>query len=197
MRERTVVVNGFSKAYAMTGWRLGYAAGPAPILKQMTKIHQFAIMCAPTTSQYAAVEALRHCDDEIEAMVVQYDMRRRLLVDSLNQMGLSCFCTGRRVLCIPQYPVHRTDFRGSSASSFCIRKRSPWSRAMRSASQARDLSASPILIRWIIFWRRCGVSRRFWNSTKRRINRRLKGLFCRFCGRTESVFCPSAVSLFL
>ena len=91
MRERTVVVNGFSKAYAMTGWRLGYAAGPAPILKQMTKIHQFAIMCAPTTSQYAAVEALRHCDDEIEAMVVQYDMRRRLLVDSLNQMGLSCF----------------------------------------------------------------------------------------------------------
>ena len=91
MRERTIVVNGFSKAYAMTGWRLGYAAGPAPVLKQMTKIHQFAIMCAPTTSQYAAVEALRHCDDEIEAMVVQYDMRRRLLVDSLNQMGLSCF----------------------------------------------------------------------------------------------------------
>ena len=91
MRERTIVVNGFSKTYAMTGWRLGYAAGPAPVLKQMTKIHQFAIMCAPTTSQYAAVEALRHCDDEIEAMVVQYDMRRRLLVDSLNQMGLSCF----------------------------------------------------------------------------------------------------------
>ena len=91
MKERTIYINGFSKAYAMTGWRLGYAAGPAPILKQMTKIHQFAIMCAPTTSQYAAVEALRHCDDEIEAMVVQYDMRRRLLVDGLNRMGLRCF----------------------------------------------------------------------------------------------------------
>ena len=91
MRERTVVVNGFSKAYAMTGWRLGYAAGPAPIIAQMTKIHQFAIMCAPTTSQYAAVEALRSCDNEIESMAIQYDMRRRLVVDSLNEMGLSCF----------------------------------------------------------------------------------------------------------
>ena len=91
MKERTVVINGFSKAYAMTGWRLGYAAGPAPIIAQMTKIHQFAIMCAPTTSQYAAVEALKNCDDEIKSMAVQYDMRRRLLVDSLNQMGLSCF----------------------------------------------------------------------------------------------------------
>ena len=91
MKERTIVINGFSKAYAMTGWRLGYAAGPAPVIAQMTKIHQFAIMCAPTTSQYAAVEALKNCDDEIESMTVQYDMRRRLLVDSLNQMGLSCF----------------------------------------------------------------------------------------------------------
>lgn len=91
MKERTIVINGFSKAYAMTGWRLGYAAGPAPIIAQMTKIHQFAIMCAPTTSQYAAVEALKNCDSEIESMVVQYDMRRRLLADSLNQMGLSCF----------------------------------------------------------------------------------------------------------
>ena len=91
MQERTIVVNGFSKAYAMTGWRLGYAAGPAPIMAQMTKIHQFAIMCAPTTSQYAAIEALRSCDEDIEEMRDQYDMRRRLLVDALNRMGLTCF----------------------------------------------------------------------------------------------------------
>ncbi len=91
MAERTVVVNGFSKAYAMTGWRLGYALGPAPILRQMTKIHQFAIMCAPTTSQYAAVEALRGCDGEIERMRCTYDMRRRLVVDSFNKLGLTCF----------------------------------------------------------------------------------------------------------
>lgn len=91
MAERTVVVNGFSKAYAMTGWRLGYALGPAPILKQMTKIHQFAIMCAPTTSQYAAVQALRDCDNEIERMRCTYDMRRRLVVDSFNKLGLTCF----------------------------------------------------------------------------------------------------------
>lgn len=91
MRERTVVVNGFSKAYAMTGWRLGYALGPAEIIAQMTKIHQFAIMCAPTTSQYAAVQALRSCDHEIEKMRNTYDMRRRLVVDSFNKMGLECF----------------------------------------------------------------------------------------------------------
>ena len=91
MRERTIVVNGFSKAYSMTGWRLGYAAAPAPITAQMTKIHQFAIMCAPTTSQYAAVEALRNCDESIESMVTEYDMRRRLVVDGFNRMGLPCF----------------------------------------------------------------------------------------------------------
>lgn len=91
MRERTIVVNGFSKAYSMTGWRLGYAAAPAPIIAQMTKIHQFAIMCAPTTSQYAAVEALRNCDESIESMVTEYDMRRRLVVDGFNRMGLPCF----------------------------------------------------------------------------------------------------------
>ena len=88
MKERTVVVNGFSKAYAMTGWRLGYAAGPAPILKQMTKIHQFAIMCAPTTSQYAAVEALRNGDESIERMANEYNMRRRLIVSEFNRLGL-------------------------------------------------------------------------------------------------------------
>lgn len=91
MAERTVVINGFSKAFAMTGWRLGYAYGPEPLIKLMIKIHQSCIMCAPTTSQYAAVTALRECDDEIEAMRTQYDMRRRYLVKRFNEMGLPCF----------------------------------------------------------------------------------------------------------
>ena len=91
MAERTVVVNGFSKTYAMTCWRLGYACGPAPIIKIMTKIHQSAIMSAPTTSQYAAITALKDCDGEIERMRNEYNMRRRLVVKSFNDMGLSCF----------------------------------------------------------------------------------------------------------
>ena len=91
MRERTILINGFSKAYAMTGWRLGYAAGPEPVLRQMLKIHQFAIMCAPTMSQFAAIEALASCDEEIEKMRDEYDMRRRLMVQSLDEIGLSCF----------------------------------------------------------------------------------------------------------
>jgi len=91
MAQRTIVVNGFSKTYAMTGWRLGYACGPAPIIKVMTKIHQSAIMSAPTTSQYAAVVALKDCDREIEAMRDEYNMRRRLVVRSFNEMGLDCF----------------------------------------------------------------------------------------------------------
>lgn len=91
MQERTVVINGFSKTYSMTGWRLGYACGPAPILQQMTKIHQFAIMSAPTTSQYAAIEALKNGRPDIEAMVEEYDMRRRLIVDGFNALGLECF----------------------------------------------------------------------------------------------------------
>ncbi|HPD89043.1 MAG TPA: aminotransferase class I/II-fold pyridoxal phosphate-dependent enzyme [Oscillospiraceae bacterium] len=91
MRERTIVVNGFSKAYAMTGWRLGYAAGPAPVISQMLKIHQFAIMSSPTTSQYAAIVAMRDCDEEVAAMVKEYDMRRRFLVEGLNNLGLHTF----------------------------------------------------------------------------------------------------------
>ena len=91
MWERTIVVNGFSKAYAMTGWRLGYACGPEPVISQMLKIHQFAVMCAPTVSQMAAVEALRHCDDAIKDMREQYNMRRMMLVERLNAMGLPCF----------------------------------------------------------------------------------------------------------
>lgn len=91
MRERTIVINGFSKAYAMTGWRLGYACGPAEILQQMVKIHQFAIMCAPTTSQYAAVRALRDCDEDIARMREAYNQRRRYLLKRLEDMGIPCF----------------------------------------------------------------------------------------------------------
>lgn len=91
MLERTIVINGFSKSYAMTGWRLGYACGPKAILEQMTKIHQFAIMCAPTTSQYAAIEALRHGDDDVKEMCDAYNQRRRYLLHSFKQMGLPCF----------------------------------------------------------------------------------------------------------
>lgn len=90
MKERTVVVNGFSKTFSMTGWRMGFACGPAGLMEQITKIHQFAIMCAPTTAQYAAVEALRHGDDAVEAMKEEYDMRRRLIVAGFNRLGLSC-----------------------------------------------------------------------------------------------------------
>lgn len=91
MKERTVVVNGFSKTYSMTGWRLGYAYGPAPVIKQMTKIHQFAIMSAPTTSQYAAIEAVKNGRHDIENMVEEYDMRRRLIVDGFRTLGFECF----------------------------------------------------------------------------------------------------------
>ena len=91
MRERTILINGFSKAYAMTGWRLGYACGPANIIEQMTKIHQFAIMCAPTTSQYAAVEALKNGDDDVKEMRTAYNQRRRYLMHAFKEMGLSCF----------------------------------------------------------------------------------------------------------
>lgn len=91
MKERTILINGFSKAYAMTGWRLGYACAPKLILEQMLKIHQFAIMCAPTTSQYAAVAALRHCDDEVKKMREAYNQRRRYVLHAFEEMGLQCF----------------------------------------------------------------------------------------------------------
>ena len=91
MKERTILINGFSKSYAMTGWRLGYAAGPAEILKQMIKIHQFAIMCAPTTSQYAAVSALRDGDEDVRTMRESYNQRRRYLMNAFEEMGLDCF----------------------------------------------------------------------------------------------------------
>ncbi len=91
MKERTILVNGFSKTYSMTGWRLGYVAGPEEIISQMLKIHQFAIMCSPTTSQYAALEAVKNCDNEIKKMAEEYNIRRRLLVNGLNKLGLTCF----------------------------------------------------------------------------------------------------------
>ncbi|MDR2043829.1 MAG: aminotransferase class I/II-fold pyridoxal phosphate-dependent enzyme [Clostridium sp.] len=91
MRERTVLISGFSKAYAMTGWRLGYACGPKNIMEQMLKIHQFAIMCAPTTSQYAAIEALRNGDGDVREMCTAYNQRRRYLMDAFRKMGLECF----------------------------------------------------------------------------------------------------------
>lgn len=91
MKERTILINGFSKAYAMTGWRLGYACGPENILQQMTKIHQFAIMCAPTTSQYAAVDALKNGDEDVAQMRTAYNQRRRYLMNAFREMGLECF----------------------------------------------------------------------------------------------------------
>lgn len=91
MKERTIYINGFSKAYAMTGWRLGYACGPKEIIKQMTKIHQFAIMCAPTSSQYAAIEAIKNGDEDVKMMRQAYNQRRRFLMNAFKKMGLQCF----------------------------------------------------------------------------------------------------------
>ena len=114
MRERTVVVNGFSKAYAMTGWRMGFTAAPAPITREMFKIHQFAIMCAPTTSQMAAIEALRAGDDDIEEMKAEYNRRRTHLVSRLRKMGLNCFTPEGAFYVFPNV----SDF-GLSSEEFC------------------------------------------------------------------------------
>lgn len=116
MRERTLVVGGFSKAYAMTGWRLGYVCGPSPVISAMHKVHQYAIMCAPTTSQYAAVEALKNGDEDIQKMVSEYDMRRRFLVTALNNMGLSCFEPHGAFYVFPS--IKKT---GLSSEQFCER----------------------------------------------------------------------------
>ncbi len=116
MRERTVVINGFSKAYAMTGWRLGYAMGPAPILDMMTKLHQFGIMSAPTVAQYAAIEALKNGDSDIEKMRSEYEMRRRFVVGEFNTMGLECFEPGGAFYSFPS--IKST---GLSSEEFCTR----------------------------------------------------------------------------
>ena len=116
MAERTIVVNGFSKSYAMTGWRLGYAAGPVPVIKVMTKIHQSCIMSAPTTSQFAAITALRQCDDQIEMMRDEYNRRRRYVVKSLNDMGLTCFEPRGAFYVFPSIQIS-----GLSSEEFCER----------------------------------------------------------------------------
>ena len=116
MRERTILVNGFSKSYSMTGWRMGYACAPAPIIEQMVKIHQFAIMSAPTTSQYAAVEALRNGDEDVERMVAEYDMRRRLMVHGFNKLGMDCFEPKGAFYCFPSVKIS-----GLSSDEFCER----------------------------------------------------------------------------
>ena len=114
MRERTIVINGFSKAYAMTGWRLGIAAAPRELTSQMLKLHQYAIMSSPTVSQFAAITALRECDDDIVKMRDEYDMRRRYLVDAFNKLGLDCF-TPQGAFYV--FPCIRST--GLSSSDFC------------------------------------------------------------------------------
>lgn len=116
MRERTVVINGFSKSFAMTGWRLGYALAPREIAEMMVKLHQFCIMSAPTTAQYAAIEALQNGDNDIEAMRNEYDIRRRFVVGSLNKMGLTCFNPEGAFYC---FPCIRST--GLSSEEFCTR----------------------------------------------------------------------------
>ena len=114
MAERTVLVNGFSKTFSMTGWRMGYACGPAPIMQEIRKIHQYAIMCAPTTSQYAAIEALRSCENDVHAMREEYDMRRRLIVSGFNKLGLECREPKGAFYAFPC--IHST---GLSSEEFC------------------------------------------------------------------------------
>ena len=114
MRERTVVINGFSKTYSMTGWRMGYACAPAPIIKQMTKIHQFAIMSAPTTAQYASIEAIKNGDEDIAGMLSEYDMRRRFIVNGFNKLGMDCFEPRGAFYAFPS--IQRT---GMTSEEFC------------------------------------------------------------------------------
>ena len=115
MKERTVVINGFSKAYAMTGWRLGYAMGPKPIIDAMSKLHQVAVICAPTTSQYAAVVAMNECDEEIDTMRRSYDMRRRFLINELNSIGIPCY-NARGAF----YVFADISCTGMSSEEFCV-----------------------------------------------------------------------------
>ncbi|MDR0197760.1 MAG: aminotransferase class I/II-fold pyridoxal phosphate-dependent enzyme [Oscillospiraceae bacterium] len=116
MRERVIVINGFSKSFAMTGWRLGFACAPAPIIAQMTKIHQYAVMCSPTISQHAAVTALNDCEDEVRAMAEEYDARRRLVVKGFADMGLECFEPEGAFYVFPSIKSTGMDSRG-----FCTR----------------------------------------------------------------------------
>lgn len=114
MRERTLVINGFSKAFSMTGWRLGYACGPKELIRQIVKIHQYAIMCAPTTSQYAAIAAMTSCDSMVEEMIEEYDVRRRIIVDGFNKIGLACHEPGGAFYAFPS--IQST---GMKSEEFC------------------------------------------------------------------------------
>ena len=116
MRERVIIINGFSKAFAMTGWRLGFAAAPAPIIAQMLKIHQYAVMCSPTVSQYAAITALYDCDGEVREMVEEYDMRRRLIVKGFEEIGLNCLTPEGAFYVFPS--IKST---GLTSQEFCTR----------------------------------------------------------------------------
>ncbi|MDR0818665.1 MAG: aminotransferase class I/II-fold pyridoxal phosphate-dependent enzyme, partial [Oscillospiraceae bacterium] len=116
LKERTIVVNGFSKCYSMTGWRLGYAAAPAPVITQLTKLHQYAIMCAPTASQYAAIEAMKDGDKDIERMRTEYDRRRKLLNEGLKQLGISSFDAKGAFYLFPDISKF-----GLSSDEFCER----------------------------------------------------------------------------
>ncbi|MBR7092625.1 MAG: aminotransferase class I/II-fold pyridoxal phosphate-dependent enzyme [Clostridia bacterium] len=116
MAERCLYINGFSKAFAMTGWRMGYLCGPAPLMKQIIKLHQFALMCAPTTAQHAAIEALRNGEDDVLHMRAEYDGRRRLIVDGLNRLGLTCFEPEGAFYVFPSVAVT-----GLSSEEFCTR----------------------------------------------------------------------------
>lgn len=116
MRERCIVVSGFSKTYAMTGWRLGYCAGPSPVITQINKLHQYGIMCAPTTAQYGAIEALKNGDEDIEMMRAEYDSRRRLIVDGLRRIGMDCHDPEGAFYVFPS--IRRT---GLSSEEFCKR----------------------------------------------------------------------------
>ena len=167
MRDRTVLINGFSKAYAMTGWRLGYAAAPALILKQMLKIHQFAIMCAPTTSQYAAVDALRNGDEDIARMKKAYDERRRYLLREFRVLGMDCF---EPYGAFYMFPCIKPRMNSQTA---CYRKRS-WRlcRAPRLETAARAICVFPMRIRWRICRRRSSALSGLWHGWMERQKRR-------------------------
>ena len=163
MRERTILINGFSKAFSMTGWRLGYACGPEPLINEITKIHQYAIMCAPTVSQYAAVEALRSCDDVVRDMVEEYDMRRKLIVKGFNKLGLTCREPKGAFYAFPS--IQST---GLGSEEFCERllysKRLPSCPVRRSESRVRASSVPPTVIRSCISSGLCTSSGSFLRS---------------------------------
>lgn len=169
MRDRTVLINGFSKAYAMTGWRLGYAAAPALILKQMLKIHQFAIMCAPTTSQYAAVDALRNGDEDIARMKKAYDERRRYLLREFRALGMDCFEPyGAFYMfpCIKRFGMTSDEF----ANRLLQEEKLALVPAPRLETAARAICVFPMRIRWRICRRRSSASSGLWHGWMERRN---------------------------